>query len=168
MLPTKSLLVESIQSEVGSVEPFRSKDMVIFADQTTLANEKGVRFDDFAFVCRKGMREKFLHLNQDFMVIQNVHKTAKVFAVFEGLGINAGSFIDFVKVYLTLALFGNSILQRNPEKALQLACEHVKDMIDESMFDFEPSWSGVAFSLCLIINERIYVCNMGSIKVVLY
>lgn len=66
------------------------------------------------------------------MVIQNSHKAAKIFAVFEGLGINAGSFLDFVKVYLTLALLGNSVILKNPEKALHLACEHVKDMIEES------------------------------------
>jgi len=135
VLPEESILLESIQNPDESTEAFRSKDVISFADRTVISNERACRFEEFAYCCRKGLKEKFMNVNQDFMVIQNGLKGIKLYVVFEGLGMNTGNFLDFVKIHLSIAVMGNSMVIKETEKVLKGACEYVRDMITESEKD---------------------------------
>jgi hypothetical protein len=42
-----------------------------------------------------------------------------MYAVFEGLGMNAGYFIDFIKVYMSIAVLGNSCITTSPIRVLE-------------------------------------------------
>ena len=97
----------------------------MYVDHKRLSNVRQCQFQEFAFNCRKGFKENFLTINQDILIIQNSYKNVKLYAVFEGLGLNPGAFMDFVKIYLTLAIMGNSWLLRSPVLVLQQACKYV-------------------------------------------
>jgi hypothetical protein len=109
-----------------------------------------------------------LTINQDILIIQNSYKNVKLYAVFEGIGLNPGAFMDFVKIYLTLAIMGNSWLLRYPILVLQQACKYVSKTI-ESMFKGKQTFSGVKFTMTLILqNKDVYCASYGDIKAMIF
>jgi hypothetical protein len=102
------------------------------------------------------------------LIIQNSYKNVKIYAIFEGIGLNPSGFLDFVKVYLTMAVLGNSWLLRSPIQVLEQACECLIKTI-ESNYKNPKNFSGVKFTMLLVLqNKEIYCASMGDIKAVLY
>ena len=88
--------------------------------------------------------------------------------MFEGLGLNPGAFLDFVKVYLTIAVLGNSWLLRSPELVLEQACEYLIRTIQNN-YKNNKYFSGVKFTMTLVLqNKDIYCASLGDIKAMLF